>query len=86
MVSHLRMLLIIALAFEVNAAASDSYLREYIDPLKFLTCVKGSIMLTSIPMNSDGLDIEGRISIGHAHCRFILHARQYSFKSIPSSS
>jgi hypothetical protein len=75
MVSHLRILLIVALAFEVNAAVSDSYLREYIDPLKFLTCVKGSIMLTSIPMSSDGLDIEGRISIGHANCRFILHAR-----------
>lgn len=51
--------LIVALAFEVNAGACDSYLREYIDPLKFLTCVKGSLALTSIPLNSDGLDIEG---------------------------
>ena len=51
--------LIAALAFEVNAGACDSYLREYIDPLKFLTCVKGNLTLTSIPLNSDGLDIEG---------------------------
>ena len=47
------------MAFEVNAASCDGYLREYIDPLKFLTCVKGSIVLTSIPTNSDGVDIEG---------------------------
>ena len=52
-------MLIVALAFEVNAGACDSYLREYIDPLKFLTCVKGTLTLTSIPLNSDGLDIEG---------------------------
>jgi hypothetical protein len=48
-----------ALAFEVNAAACDSYLREYIDPLKFLNCVKGNLVLTSIPVASDGHDIEG---------------------------
>ena len=42
--------MILALAFEVNAAACDSYLREYIDPLKFLTCVKGNMTLTSIPV------------------------------------
>ena len=53
--------LIVALAFEVNAGACDSYLREFIDPLKFLTCVKGTLTLTSIPLNSDGLDIEGII-------------------------
>lgn len=51
--------LILALAFEVNAGACDRILREYIDPLKFLTCVKGGLTLTSIPLNSDGLDIEG---------------------------
>jgi hypothetical protein len=53
------MSLIVALAFEVNAGASDGYLREFIDPLKFLTCVKGNLILTSVPLNSDGLDIEG---------------------------
>jgi len=48
------------LAFEVNAGACDNYLREYIDPLKFLNCVKGNLVLTSIPIASDdGLDIEG---------------------------
>jgi hypothetical protein len=51
--------LMIALAFEVNAGACDTYLREYIDPLKFLTCVKGNLTLTSIPLSSDGTDIEG---------------------------
>jgi hypothetical protein len=56
------MLLIVALAFEVNAGASDGYLREFIDPLKFLTCVKGTLILTSVPLNSDGLDIEGILS------------------------
>lgn len=53
------MWLTIALAFEVNAGATDGYLREFIDPLKFLTCVKGNLILTSVPLNSDGLDIEG---------------------------
>lgn len=54
--------LMLALAFEVNAASCDSYLREFIDPLKFLTCVKGTMVLTSIPVNSDGLDIKGSVS------------------------
>jgi hypothetical protein len=49
----------IALGFEINAGACDSYLREYIDPLKFLTCVKGNLVLTATPLSSDGLDIEG---------------------------
>ena len=48
-----------ALAFEVNAGACDGYLREFIDPLKFLNCVKGSLTLTSIPLKSDGLEIQG---------------------------
>jgi hypothetical protein len=77
--------LILALAFEVNAAACDSYLREYIDPLKFLTCVKGSMVLTSIPMNSDGLDIEGIFNLYVSNRRFILHAREYTSKSISSA-
>ena len=54
----------LGLAFAVNAAACDSYLRDFIDPLKFLTCVKGSLILTSIPMSSDGLDIDGSHSSG----------------------
>lgn len=49
----------VALGFEINAGACDSYLREYIDPLKFLTCVKGNLVLTATPLSSDGLDIEG---------------------------
>ena len=52
----------VELAFEVNAGACDNYLREYIDPLKFLTCVKGNLVLTSIPLNPDGVDIEGTLS------------------------
>ena len=48
------------MAFEVNAGACDNYLREYIDPLKFLNCVKGNLVLTSIPVGSDdGVDIDG---------------------------
>jgi hypothetical protein len=78
--------LMLALAFEVNAASCDSYLREFIDPLKFLTCVKGSMVLTSIPVNSDGLDIEGSVSNPYvAHKRFVLHAREYSSKSVSSA-
>jgi hypothetical protein len=60
MVISFYILLILALGFEVNSGACESYLREYIDPLKFLTCVKGSLVLSSIPLNADGLDIEGR--------------------------
>jgi hypothetical protein len=52
-----------ALAFEVNAGACDGYLREFIDPLKFLNCVKGSLTLTSIPLKSDGLHIQGILLI-----------------------
>lgn len=55
----------IALGFEVNAGACDSYLREYIDPLKFLTCVKGNLVLTATPLSSDGLDIEGARKFGN---------------------
>jgi hypothetical protein len=50
-----------ALAFEVNAGACDNYLREYIDPLKFLNCVKGNLTLTSVPLTPEGVDIEGII-------------------------
>jgi hypothetical protein len=49
----------VALAFEVNGGACDGYLREYIDPLKFLTCVKGNLLLTTVALKSDGLDIDG---------------------------
>ena len=81
-----RVALRLALGFEVNAGACDSYLREYIDPLKFLTCVKGNLVLTATPLNSDGLDIEGiSLSFQLADLRFVLYARQYSFESIPCS-
>jgi hypothetical protein len=71
----------LALAFEVNAGACDSYLREYIDPLKFLTCVKGSLILTSIPLSSDGPDIEG-ITLKRIDPRFVPYAGTYPSQSI----
>jgi hypothetical protein len=49
----------LALGFEVNAGVFEYYLREYIDPLKFLTCVKGNLVLSAVPLDADGLDIEG---------------------------
>jgi hypothetical protein len=80
-----RMTLTVALAFEVNAGACDSYLREYIDPLKFLTCVKGSLILTSIPLSTDGPDIEGNF-VTSTYRRLVSHAGTYPSQSIPDTN
>lgn len=72
-----------ALAFEVNAGACDNYLREYIDPLKFLNCVKGHLTLTSIPLTPEGVDIEGIYVLYINLHRSLLYAGTHPSQPIP---
>jgi hypothetical protein len=51
--------LTVGLAFEVNAGACDTYLREYINPLKFLNSVKGGVSSSCVPLTPSGVDVEG---------------------------